>query len=486
MNIVDAILFQAKHQPMALAVCAPGSRYNIVSYGRLAAFMKNIAARAAATGLRRGDIVAVYAADPVFHLALVLALTKLGATTLSPGSYRVPDDVPIDAVVCDAPRKFADARQVIVADGLWTMDAGAPSVGAFDDSPDSAGSAARIVLTSGTTGDPKAVALSHDMMIRRLHAYNSAFGNVTPASSRVFLDLALAASFGYTWALHILTRGGAIFFRGADPAETMQAFDLYKVQCMIAAPSGIAEFLDYYERSPDFTCPFQVMLASGSLLSRALSERVRARMCSNLLATYGSTEISPVAAAAAHKIANIKGAVGYLAPWVSAQSVDKADRPLPAGTEGLIRMRGHTCVDGYLGSAEESRKFFRDGWFYPGDLGTVTDERLLLITGREKAVINLGGDKVNPETIEAVLGSFPGVVHAATFGRPDDLGVERIWAFVTGASDLDLDAIRAHCAAKLPQLFVPVKIFQIKRMPLNAMGRIDRASLPDALSGAAR
>ena len=178
-------------------------------------------------------------------------------------------------------------------------------------------------------------------------------------------------------------------------------------------------------------------VASGSLLSRALSERVRARMCSNLLlATYGSTEISPVAAAAAHKIADIKGAVGYLAPWVSAQSVDDANRPLGAGLEGRIRMRSHTCVDGYLGNAEESQKFFQDGWFYPGDLGMITEDRLLVITGRENAVINLGGDKVNPETIEAVLASFPGVLHAAAFGRPDDLGVERIWAFVTGQSNL--------------------------------------------------
>jgi acyl-CoA synthetase (AMP-forming)/AMP-acid ligase II len=223
---------------------------------------------------------------------------------------------------------------------------------------DAGAATARIVLTSGTTGNPKAVALTHDMMIRRLQAYDSAFGNVTPTCTRTFLDLGLAASFGYTWAIHILTRGGAIFYRGADPAETMQAFDLYKVQCMIAAPAGVAEFLDYYERSPDFKCPFEVMLASGSLLSRALSERVRARLCSNLIATYGSTEISPVAAAAAHKIVGIDGAVGFLAPWDSAQSVDASDQPLPAGTEGRIRMRSHTCIDRYFPDVTDSENFF--------------------------------------------------------------------------------------------------------------------------------
>jgi acyl-CoA synthetase (AMP-forming)/AMP-acid ligase II len=478
-NVVDGFLFQARHQPTALAVCAPGSTFNIVSYGRLAAFVRNIGVRAEAAGVRRGNVVAVYIGDPVFHLALVLALTKLGVVTLSIGTRVLPAGFGIDAVVCDGAIDFRNASRVIVADRMWTMETAPPSAPGADQVLDEGSATARIVLTSGTTGDPKAVALTHDMMIRRLQAYDSAFGNIVPACSRTFLDLGLTASFGYTWALHILTRGGAIFYRGSDVAETLQAFNLYKVQCMIAAPSGLAEFLEYFERSLDFTCPFEIMLASGSLLSRALSERVRARMCSNLLATYGSTEISPVAAAAAHRIVEVKGAVGYVAPWVRVQSVDQSDRPLPTGTEGRIRMRSHTSVDGYIGDARESKDHFRDGWFYPGDLGMVTSERLLVITGREKAVINLGGDKINPEAIEAVLASFPGVIHAAAFGRPDELGVDRIWAFVTANADLNLEALRHHCVRALSQAFVPIKIFQIHSLPMNAMGRLDRASLPN-------
>ena len=237
------------------------------------------------------------------------------------------------------------------------------------------------------------------------------------------------------------------------------------------------EFLDYYERSPDFACPFSVMMASGSLLSRALSERVRARMCSNLLATYGATEISPMASAAAHRIVDIKGAVGYIAPWVQAQVVDKDDQPLTPGDEGLIRMRGHTCLNGYLGNPAGSETFFRGGWFYPGDLGTITDDRLLIISGRQQAVINVGGNKINPETIEAVLESFPGVIHSAAFGRPNELGIEQIWAVVTASDDLDLNAVRAYCSKALAAPFVPVKILRVPNVPLNDMGRVDRKSL---------
>src|SRR5262249_45622641 len=270
-----------------------------------------------------------------------------------------------------------------------------------------------------------------------------------------------------------------IFLRGADAAETLQAFQLYNVQCMIAAPAGVAEFLDYYERSPDFSCPFEVMLASGSLLSRSLSERVRSRMCANLLATYGSTEISPVAAAPPHRIPHVNGAAGYVAPSVPIEAVDAAHQPLRPGEEGLIRMRGHTCVSGYLGEAAQSETHFRDGWFYPGDIGSVTADRLLVISGRQQAVINVGGNKISPESIELVLGSFPGVIHAAVFTRRNAVGIDQVWGVVTGSDTLDLTAIAAHCSRALPAVFAPVKVLQVQHIPLNEMGRPDRKSLPD-------
>ncbi|MGZ3411174.1 MAG: class I adenylate-forming enzyme family protein [Xanthobacteraceae bacterium] len=484
MNIVDAFLFQARHQPTALAVCLPGSHHNTVSYARLEMWVNNVASRARAAGLKRADVIAIVTADPVFNLALTLGLTRIGAATLSPSSSRLPAELQIDAVLTDVPGDFQNAKRVMAVDQTWMMGTGEPPAAETAAGYGGGSAGARIVLTSGTTGDPKAVLLSHEMMLRRLQAYDVAFGNVLPTCGRFFLDLGIAASFGYTWMLYILARGGAIFLRGSDPAETMQAFDLYKVQCMIAAPSGVSQFLDYYERSPAFTCPFEVMLASGSLLSRALSERVRARMCANLLATYGSTEISPVAMAPAHRIAHIDGAVGYVAPWVEIEAVDGQDKPLAPGHEGMIRMRGHTCVDGYLGQPVGSDSIFRDGWFYPGDIGTVSEDRLLTIVGRQQAVINVGGDKISPELIETTIAAFPGVIHAAAFSRPNDVGIQQIWAIVTASDDLDLAAVREHCSRLLAPPFVPVKVLQLRQLPLNEMGRVDRKLLPELAASA--
>lgn len=478
MNIVSAFLAQARHAPAAPAVCAPGTYFNVVSYGRLEAMSNNIGSRAAAMGLKRGHTVAIVVGDPILQLALFLGMARLGVVTLTCRSAAWPAELKVDAVVADNPGALSSPVRILSVDLGWIQGDGKPppADAAFDCNDGAA--PARIVLTSGTTGDPKAVLLTHDDLIRRLQAYDVAFGPRFCTSARTFIDMGLATSFGFALTLHVLSRGGTVFFRGADAQQTMQAFELYKVQCMIAAPSGVAEFLDYYEQSPAFECPFELMLASGSLLSRALSERVRARMCSQLLATYAATELSPAAAAPAHQIAHIKGAVGFVMPWVNLEIVDEADRPLKPGAEGIVRMRGHTCVAGYVGNPPGSERIFRDGWFYPGDIGRLTEDRLLIISGREKAVINLGGDKVNPEAIEAVLLSHPGVKDAAAFGRPNDLGVEEIWALVVVEGELDEAATRAHCARQLPPEFVPACVLRVGELPRNAMGRIERDKLP--------
>jgi acyl-coenzyme A synthetase/AMP-(fatty) acid ligase len=109
LNIVDAFLFQARHQPTELALCVPGTHYSAVSYGRLRLFVNNIASRALSAGLARGNVVAVVTNDPRFHLAIVLGLTRIGAVTLSATSLKLPGELKVDAILTDAPGMFQNA-----------------------------------------------------------------------------------------------------------------------------------------------------------------------------------------------------------------------------------------------------------------------------------------------------------------------------------------------------------------------------------------
>ncbi len=471
MNIIDAFFLHAKHQPAAPALCAPGRKIGLVSYGRLAAWADNVAARALGSGLKRGDIVAIFVEDPIFHWALILGLTRLGIVSLSTIDPNLPAEFRIDALLTDTAAQFRNIARLIQVDPGWLNGEGAPPAALHEQD----GSAlARIILTSGTTGEQKAVAMSHDLIWRRIQTYDFAFGHRFATCARLFLDVGVAANSGYLWVIYLLARGGTVFVRGSDPAETMQALSLHNVQAMVASPAGMAEFLDYYERSPNFICPFEVMLSVGSKLALSLSERVRKRMCPLVVHGYGATEGNPVAGAYVHQLEPIKGAVGYITPGMTVEAADDTGRPLSPGAEGHIRFRGERCVSGYFGEPPDTGRFFRDGWFYPGDIGAVTADGVLIITGRSKSIIDLGGDKISPEPIEAALLSYPGIVHAVAFGRANTLGIEEIWAVVESAADIDSEAVREHCAKRLNKELVPARVLRVARMPRNAGDKIDR------------
>lgn len=477
MNLFDAFLFQARFQPTAPAICAPGRPLGLISYGRLEALANNAARHALAQGIKRGDTVAVICADPVLHWILVLGLGRIGAISVSSVEPSVPVECNVSVAISDVAGGVRNAARIIAADGAWIVGDGTPPVAEAEQDRHAT---ARIILTSGTTGRAKAVALSHDIIIRRIQAFDVAFGNRIPSCARTFVDVGIGANIGFLWGIYMLARGGTLFLRGREAPETMQAFTLYNVQCMVASPGGMAEFLDYYERSPAFASPFEAILSVGSLLSKPLADRVRASLCSHVVSGYGATEGNPVAAAPTHHISDIAGAVGYVAPGMVVQSADDEGRALAPGAEGLIRFRGHTCVAGYLGNPPGSEAFFRDGWFHPGDLGRVTGDGVLVISGREKTIIDLGGDKISPEAIEAALISYPGVILAAAFGRPNALGIEEAWVAVTGNTTLDSDAMRAHCARKLPAAQVPARIVQVPEIPRNPAGKVDRRRLQDS------
>lgn len=472
MNIVDLVLFQCRLQPAIAALCAPGKGIGLVSYGQLERFIHSIARQARALGLARGNVVALFINDPILHSAFILGLSHVGVVTLSGRSVELPKELKIDAVISDAPHPFKNIGRIIYADQKWIEGDGVPLAlapaerGGSDD-------LCRITLTSGTTGEAKACGFSHDKLVRRIARYGWAYGSKLPECSRIFIDPSLATAIGHLFWLHTLARGGSVFFRGNEPVETFQALSLYKVQAMVAAPAALAEFVQFYEGAPAFPPSLEMIATAGSLMSRTLAERVRAQLCSNLVCGYGSTETHTVATASSHAIAHVPGAVGYVAPGMAVEITDVAGNTLPPGEEGIVRIRSEVAAEGYLGDPAETQKAFRGGWFHPGDIGTLTANGLLVISGREKSVLNLGGDKVSPERIEQVLGSFPGITSAAAFSVVNAMGIEELCAAVAAGS-FNEPALRAHCERHLPPEYVPLRFLAVPEIPLNEMGKIDR------------
>jgi acyl-coenzyme A synthetase/AMP-(fatty) acid ligase len=251
---------------------------------------------------------------------------------------------------------------------------------------------------------------------------------------------------------------------------------LFKMQNLVTTPRGLAEHLKLYENTP-IRCYLDHILVVGGTLNKGLAERAWARMSPHLLSNYGATEVGSIATADARDVVAISGAAGYVQPGVSVESVDESGNPLGPDREGNIRIRTPLIAQGYVGQPEASARAFRDGWFYPGDYGYLTAERLLVITGRQETRLNVGGDKINPERIEEVLKAFPAVNDAAVLTIPSALGVEDVYALIQTDSIFDSEALRAHCRSKISRSFVPVRFIAVDRIPRGETGKIQRGQL---------
>jgi acyl-CoA synthetase (AMP-forming)/AMP-acid ligase II len=206
-------------------------------------------------------------------------------------------------------------------------------------------------------------------------------------------------------------------------------------------------------------------------------------MCSNLIFYYGTTETSTIASAPAHALTGLAGAVGYVTPDVSVQIVDDNGDSVPANREGSVRVRTPVSVNRYLGDPEQTKTAFRDGYFDTGDTGYLTDENMLVVSGRKKEILNLGGDKVSPRTIEDALRGFYGIRDAAAFSVANALGIDEVWAVVVPHGRLNEEALQKHCRERLAQTHVPVRFINVADIPRSANGKVDRGRLNAMVEG---
>ncbi len=476
MNLVEPILFQCRLSPLTTAIQVPGSKLGPVPYGRLEAFIHNVARNAAKLGIAPGQVVATYTADAALHAVFTLGLIYAGATTLSlRGSRPIPGIVP-DLVLTDVPANFAGPATIVAIDESWLQGEGAaapvPPCGGADD-------VCRIILTSGSTGVPKGVALSHRMLAGRAVHYAMLRGARSAHCARFFCDLSFGTSPGFNYAMALLGRGGTIYFLGPDPADILQIIDLEQVRGMATSPYGLGEFLKFFEGDSAFTTPFDHIICQGALLAPQLAQRVRARMCPNLYSSYGATETTTVAFGPASVVERVAGAVGYVQPGAVVQAVDGSGRVLPPLRDGVLRVRTDHMADGYVGDPDATQAQFRDGYFYTGDIGHLTADNLLVITGREKTALNIGGDTISPELVETIIMSFPGVREAAVFAANNELGVAELSALIVPERPIDHAELIRYCGARLPPSCVPVRILTVDALPRGGQGKLERQRLPE-------
>ena len=241
---IDPFLFHARTSPDAPAVCAPAlNRAAVTSWTALLRLTNNVANMAGSLGLKRGNVVGIKVVDRLFHIGVMLGLTRRGITTVSLRDNSLPGVLNAAAVICDQPQQIKNVARVIEADRTWFMGNGAPPQ---DNSsrhvaPDDL---CRIVLTSGSTGEPRGVRISHRHLVEKIARNDYTNGNRWPGSARLYCDMGLSSSPAFRFVMYSLSRGSMILLYGEDAVSTVQALNLFRIDHMMTSPHGLGEHIE--------------------------------------------------------------------------------------------------------------------------------------------------------------------------------------------------------------------------------------------------
>jgi acyl-coenzyme A synthetase/AMP-(fatty) acid ligase len=463
MRWFELIRFQSKLSPDEPAVIFPGG---MATYGRLVECVEHASQHLLRAGLKKGDTVALELRHPLLHLVVILALHRCGIASITlQTSYLIEQSsLKIDRLLSDRYQPPGSTFPLTLVNNDWLSASNSPAlpVTGFA-SPDEV---CRLVLSSGTTGTPKVIAVSERTLEHRVRR-----AMLSNERGRCLCMMGFSTLGGYQTLMTALALGGSVCFAGA-PEDVLQVMSLFHVTHLIAAPFQIRTLLDAQAKN-GLQCPSlrQIFLAGGVLPNSLIAE-VRQQLCPNVICAYGSTELGLIAFGPAAQMRGIDGATGFVMPGEMIEIVDQEGRVLGPEQEGVVRIK---CdhIDRYFIPTDEDAKIFKDGYFYPGDLGRLLSDGILVITGRIDEVINRGGDKAAPELIEEVIRKIPQIADAAVFAVP---GTTQIWAAVVCNGELKDSAVLEACRSKLAGM-APDRLFRIDRIPRNDMGKIIREDM---------
>ena len=344
-----------------------------------------------------------------------------------------------------------------------------------------------ILYTSGTSGKPKGVMLSHGNLEADAKAGIEHSG-ITDVDT--FLGvLPQFHSFGLTALTLIpLTCGAKVVYTARFlPKKIVQLIRRHEPQIMMGVPSMYGALLSIKELGPDDVKSIRLPVSGGEPLPDALFEEYRQRLNMTLFEGYGLTETSPATHWSTPE-KNKRHSVGTALPGIRTFVLDEHDRPLPPDTEGEIALAGPVVMKGYYKRPDLTAEVMVDvrlsdaetvRCFRTGDIGKVDGDGFLFITGRKKEMIIVGGENVFPREIEEALNHHPTVHDSAVVGKPDGMRGEVVVAFVEineGAA-FDESELRAWCRDHLAQFKVPREIRAIDELPRNPTGKIMRRKL---------
>lgn len=342
-----------------------------------------------------------------------------------------------------------------------------------------------ILHTSGTTAEAKLVPVNHRTMLAIVPRLQTWFG-LTPQDRGLIVSPVYYAHGMMTTVLPPLMTGGSVAFpanpTNVDPAEW---FGDLKPTWISGVPTLHLAVLEKMQQRTDarsMHC-LRFVTSGGAPLDESMRQAMQSALGVPVFEHYGSSETAQIASNYPAPGPSKPGTVGI--PWPDILKIVGHDgQPLPAGERGEVLVCGPSVMGGYLNSPELNRSLFVDGWFRTGDIGSLDAEGFLTLHGREKELINRGGEKVSPLEIDQALMRHPDVAQAAAFAVSHPRLGEDVAAAVilrSGAQTTPAE-LREFLNAHLATFKIPRRIVIVDQLPKGVSGKVHRKRLSEMMS----
>jgi long-chain acyl-CoA synthetase len=342
---------------------------------------------------------------------------------------------------------------------------------------------AMLMYTSGTTGFPKGVMLSHSNLENNLRQGAEVWTPTPGAFGLVCLPM--NHMYGLSSYFQACVFGdGMVMIPRFDPEKIFEVLKNYPVTSLPLVPTMITMLMQTYDPKKHSLGNLAAIISSGGPLAEATLLQAMELFKVGIIHAYGLTEAGPTVAR--QRIDRYKiGSVGPAIPRLEMKIVDENGKEVPTGTEGEIICKGPGIMKGYWKMPKETAATLKNGWLHTGDIGKVDEDGDLYITGRKKDLIIKGGENIDPSISEKWLYYHPAVSEAAVIGIPDAKYGEEVAAVIvikpghTVSEQELIDHVREH----VHHFSAPNKVFFVDDMPKNNLGKILKKDLKKTLTG---
>jgi long-chain acyl-CoA synthetase len=353
-----------------------------------------------------------------------------------------------------------------------------PDLEIVDRDPDDV---AILMYTSGTTGKPKGVMLTHQNLIAG--AESAYLANEVTRAQITLVCLPMAHIYG-VGAMNAgnyseIAETKAILMRWYDPEECLRLIEKYKVNFFPAVPTMYSLILNHPDADKYDTSSLEDCIAGAAPLPLELRREFMAKFDCGMRQLYGLTESAGMGAILRPSQEWRDGAIGKAYPNMELAIVSEDDEPLPPREIGEIVIRGAAVMKGYHKLPRETEEALRGGWLHTGDIGYLDEDGYLYITDRKKDVIIKGGENIMPMQIEEVIYGHPAVAEAAVIGIADPTYGEEIVAYVALKPGVEAtsDEILGFCRERLPSFKQPREVRVLETLPKSSIGKILKREL---------